>query len=247
MFDIFNNGVRNKSENKEGIPNSSPLFSSSNKFVGFHPSRFQVLYKDIKLSLSELQKIKDKKSEIFLNNSYIFDNKDGSKIASLKEISEKKQIQQRAETQNLINSVMELSSHRELTMVFVTLTLHPSFHSPKDIRDIKKGHLEIRRYYNEVRKDKLFREPTKKLMEKLQIPTPWVWINPKTDYLYIRMKEFHKDWTLHDHTVFFIPRYAIQAFISLLYRKKSLMRSIGRIEIVLSDSLKKEVLNASEV
>jgi len=81
-------------------------------------------------------------------------------------------------------------------------------------------------------------------MKTLGISVPWTYIDSHTEFIYIRMKEFHKNWTLHDHTIFFIPARSVIEFLALLLRKKQRFAGIGRIEAILSDTMARKVLHA---
>lgn len=243
---MFDNTKITSSDSEFGAV--SPLFISSDKFVGFNPKTFEVYHDGEKIPLSELQILKDRKQENFLESSYIFSSSTHKEALSLKLLLAKREEQQKAETQNLINSIIEFALYKDLEMVFVTTTLHANLHKPKNLSDIKRGHEAIKKFYNEVRKDKLFREPTPELMQKLGVSKPWKYISTKDELLFIRMKEFHKDWTLHDHTILFVPHALVLDVMALLYRKRErFKKTIGRIEIVLSSALKKEVLDASKI
>jgi len=76
----------------------TPLFSSSNKFVGFSPKTFKVPYGEAFIPLSDYREIKDKKNEAFLKESFVFDSKTHKESINLFTLFEQKSLQLKAET-----------------------------------------------------------------------------------------------------------------------------------------------------
>lgn len=181
---------------------------------------------------------KDFKTLEYIENHIAIRRDDKFQIP-LSEIFLKQSEDKEAETYNRVNSFLKYMEHRDLELVFLTTTLKSSFHKPNSLEEIKEGYEVLKEFNKSVRDDNLFKEPTPARMKKYRAVTEWSYILP-SDFHFMKMTEFHKDMTVHQHQSIFLPAQNMLDFIKLISRKKKM---IGRTDVVLSRDFKNEILS----
>lgn len=226
---------------------SSPLLSSTDKTVGgFHPDTFMLEYKNNLLPLTAIREKKDREAKLFRLETHVYSKITGERLIDLDKLHEKLKKKGAAERNNIINSIIEMAEKQKLDLCFVTITLDKPFHGPTTLDDVMAGNKMLQLFQTNLRKDMLFREPTAKLKKARNQSQSWSYI-PKDKFHFISMKEFHKDWALHNHIAYFLPKERMLDFIDVLVRKHARQNMtrliIGRMEIAVPEEYKSEVHN----
>ena len=164
------------------------------------------IYKKYGLTESDLVsvKLKIKKQENFLKNSYVRDKRTGVTF-SLKECivsSNHNANRYYAEIQNRIDTLQAEADRANLTPVFLTITLPSEFHPMKQKSKYDKTLIKNPKY-NGVEP----RQATKiltKMWAKLRHDRSLKELT-KNERMYYRVNEPHKDGTPHAHFLLFIP------------------------------------------
>ena len=168
-------------------------------------------------------KLKIKRQENFLNYGYIKDNTTGNTFSLMDCIVSSNHNPQRyyAEIQNRIDTLQKEAQNAKLVAVFLTITLPSEFHPMKEDRRTKQLVKNLK--YNGIEP----REATKvltKMWAKLRQDRSLKELS-KSQRMYYRVNEPHKDGTPHAHILLFLPADRIErvekAFERLYFSKSN--------------------------
>jgi len=161
---------------------------------------------------------KIKKQNDFLENTYYQDNISGT-IKQLKDFvvtANHNPSRYYALVQNRVNSIMKIANERNLSPVFMTITLPSKYHQMKQN---KNGNLVPNPKYDNIttpkEANKILTEKFKQLRNDRSFRKDNV---DKNDRIYIRVNEPHKDGTPHSHILLFVPSDSIPKIVKAFQR-----------------------------
>ena len=161
---------------------------------------------------------KIKKQNDFLENTYYQDNISGT-IKQLKDFvvtANHNPSRYYALVQNRVNSIMKIANERNLSPVFMTLTLPSRYHKMK--QDKNRNLISNPKYDNITtpkEANKILTEKFKQLRNDRSFRKDNV---DKNKRIYIRVNEPHKDGTPHSHILLFVPSASIPKIVKAFQR-----------------------------
>jgi len=170
------------------------------------------------LSANDFAKVKEKlrKQKNFLDFSYVVNNETGQSF-TLKECiisSNHTPDRYHAEIQNRINTLDQEATEAGLTPVFLTLTLPSPYHEMK--KDKTTGKLVPNPLYNGTSAKEAVKILTKQWAKLRQDRS--LKMLEKSERMYYRVNEPHKDGTPHTHILLYIPNPCIEQVEKAFYR-----------------------------
>lgn len=183
----------------------------------------KVKYYGLKINDFENVQLKHKKQKTFLNSTFIYD-KISSNYIPLSNITisaNHNSNRYYSEIQNRINTLVHSAETKNLTPVFMTITLPSEYHKMKVCKKTKKliknplynntspreSVKELTRMFSKLRHDRSLKELT------------------KDERIYYRVNEPHKDGTPHTHILLYIPKEKVErvvkAFNRLFFQKSN--------------------------
>jgi hypothetical protein len=189
----------------------SEIFASEIKPIYYGLYRYDYVQTQMKL----------KRQQEFLNFSYLQDKISGNKYSLSNFVVSAYHSPERyyGEIQNRVNTLSKLAEQRNLTPVFMTITLPSEFHAYKQDRE---GNLIKNSKYNGTKPKEAAKILTR-MFTKLRHDRSLKELS-KEQRIYFRVDEPHKDGTPHTHVLMFIPKERVPRLIEAfnhLYTTKS--------------------------
>jgi hypothetical protein len=211
--------IKNQKNHNQSIGSQSEPLTTYKKDV----DKFKKLYYGLhKFDYKRVEE-KIKKQTQFLKSTYLYDYRDKIKIPLSKFVISSNHNPNRyyAQIQNRVHTLISEAEEKNLVPLFLTITLPSEFHEMK-IKSIKDRTLVYNHKYNKTEPKEAVKVLTK-MFARLRHDRSLKELS-KSQRIYFRVNEPHKDGTPHTHILLYIPKdrvtKVIEAF-NRLYPHKS--------------------------
>jgi len=211
-YNCFSEGAKKRVISCLPLTTYKTVVDINQKPIKNHPIKYYGLnlydYNEVQIKLE--------KQKHFLNNSYIYDKLSNNPIP-LSTITFSANINPTryySEIQNRINTLVNEAEQKNLTPIFMTLTLPSAYHKMKYNKQTKK--LIPNPKYNNTPPKEAVKELTK-LFAKLRHDRSLKELS-KDERIYYRVNEPHKDGTPHTHILLYIPNDSVTRVVTAFKR-----------------------------